>query len=82
MDFSNFMLGRYVMLAVNDPKNYPSEPISADMPDDNQDQEQMDSTDEARLNAMMNALAARATQPDESKAQTINQQRSQNGGHK
>ena len=56
-DTSNFMLGRYIMLAVNAPKKYPKEPVSTRL---NQDGEQMSEDDEAKINALMGAFAQKA----------------------
>ena len=50
----NFMLGRYIMLAVNAPKKYPKQPVSADSTTNG---EQMTEDDEAKINALMGAFA-------------------------
>jgi hypothetical protein len=62
-DTSNYMLGKYIMLAVNNPKKYPSKPVSATYtaPDEDEDSsEQMTDEDRARLDAIMGAFAQRA----------------------
>ena len=55
-DASNFMLGRYIMIAVNDPKHYPKEPLAAKNELDDKEGS-MDEFDEAKINAMMAAFA-------------------------
>ena len=61
-DTSNFMLGQYIKIAVNDPKHYPKEPLaSRNEPDDHND-EQMNEFDEAKINAMMAAFAQKTTE--------------------
>lgn len=54
-DTSNFMLGKYIMIAVNDPKKYPKEPVSTHA--ERQDDSQMTLEDEAKINALMSAFA-------------------------
>ena len=48
------MLGKYIMLAVNAPKKYPKQPVSADSTTDGG---QMTEDDEAKINALMGAFA-------------------------
>ena len=56
-DTSNFMLGKYIMLAVNAPKKYPKEPVSAKLDTEGG---QMTEEDEAKINALMGAFAQNA----------------------
>ncbi|MBQ1310178.1 MAG: hypothetical protein IIY54_10755 [Ruminococcus sp.] len=53
------MLGKYIMIAVNDPKKYPREPASQSAAPETGDG-QMTEEDQAKLNAMMEAFARRA----------------------
>lgn len=55
-DTSNFMLGKYIMLAVNDPKKYPREPVSVKSAEEN-DGKEMTLEDEAKINALLGAFA-------------------------
>ena len=49
------------MLAVNDPKKYPSKPVSDDRSDENEeDDSQMTEADQAKLNALLGAFASKA----------------------
>lgn len=49
------------MLAVNDPKKYPSKPVSDDRSDENEeDDSQMTEADQAKLNALLGAFAQKA----------------------
>ena len=56
-DTLNFMLGKYIMLAVNAPKKYPKEPVSAKL---DAEGGQMTEEDEAKINALMGAFAQNA----------------------
>lgn len=58
-DTSNFMLGKYIMLAVNAPKKYPKRPVSQEASNDG---EQMSEDDEAKINALMGAFAQKTNQ--------------------
>lgn len=58
-DTSNFMLGKYIMLAVNAPKKYPKEPVSAKL---DAEGGQMTEEDEAKINALMGAFAQKTNQ--------------------
>lgn len=53
-DTSNYMLGKYIMLAVNAPKKYPKQPVSVDNATSGG---QMTEDDEAKINALMGAFA-------------------------
>ena len=49
------------MLAVNDPKKYPSKPVSDDRSDETEeDDSQMTEADQAKLNALLGAFAQKA----------------------
>lgn len=49
------------MLAVNDPRKYPSKPVSDDRSDENEeDDSQMTEADQAKLNALLGAFAQKA----------------------
>lgn len=62
MDVANFILGKYIMYAVNDPKKYPDKPITQEPTEDTttDDAEEMTDADRARLDAMFGALAAKS----------------------
>lgn len=72
IDTSNFMLGRYIGLAVNNPKKYPKHPLSqdSDLEEDQNDGNQMTAEDEAKINAMMGAFAKKANKLPEMTAAT------------
>jgi hypothetical protein len=56
-DTTNYILGKYISLAVNDPKKYPKKPASLDKSDE---QGQMTEADEAQINAFLGALASKS----------------------
>lgn len=60
-DLSNYMLGHYVRIAVNDPKHYPKEPLGIKSETQDQPSNQMDEFDEAKINAMMAAFASKTS---------------------
>lgn len=65
MDTTNHVLGRYIGIAVNNPKHYPSSPMSERSYEqvlrlDGGDSE-MDDIDEAKINALFGNLARTAT---------------------
>lgn len=64
MDVANYILGKYVMYAVNDPKKYPEHPILQDSKqpttDTTDDSDIMTDADRARLDALFGALAAKS----------------------
>ena len=60
MDVANFILGKYITYAVNDPKHYPARPVTQDAKDEAQDDGEMSDTDRARLDAMFGALAIKS----------------------
>lgn len=57
-DTSNYMLGKYIMLAVNAPKKYPKEPVGITAA--NETSGQMTEEDEAKINALLGAFAQNA----------------------
>lgn len=60
-DTSNYILGKYIMIAVNAPRKYPSEPVSRARSDGSeQDDSQMTEADQAKLNALLGAFAQKA----------------------
>ena len=76
IDVTNFILGKYVMYAVNDPKKYPDKPLTQEDVEIDDGQEMGDS-DRARLDAMFGSLAAQSkTMP------TPNSDMPQNGSEK
>lgn len=63
MDVANFILGKYVMYAINDPKHYPDKPILQDeqsATDEDENPDEMTDADRARLDALFGALAAKS----------------------
>lgn len=52
------MLGKYIMIAVNNPKKYPREPVGITTA--NEESGQMTEEDEAKINALMGAFAKNA----------------------
>lgn len=58
-DTANFILGKYIMYAVNDPKHYPDRPVTHDDAEAEED-DNADGTDRTRLDALFNALAAQS----------------------
>mgnify|MGYP006963743352 FL=1 len=60
-DTENFILGKYIMMAFNNPKKYPKQPVSQEV-DKEQDniQDSMTEADEARLNALFGSFAAKS----------------------
>ena len=54
---TNFILGKYVMYAVNAPKKYPDKPLMQDLKTDDKSADNMDDTDRARLDALFGAMA-------------------------
>lgn len=60
-DTANFILGKYIGIAVNAPKKYPHEPMSAgEFNEPEENQTLMDETDEAKINALFGAFSAKA----------------------
>lgn len=84
MDTSNYMLGRYIAVAVNDPKKYPRQPASQRANLEEEDGEQMTEEDEARINALMGAFAKKADKIPTGKAEdkTITAKEPENVGNK
>lgn len=83
-DTANYILGKYVMIAVNKPGKYPTKPLSLSKAEEPQnDGEEMTAEDEARLNAMMGAFAAKANQLPaiEAEAETTKAKEPENVGN-
>lgn len=62
-DSLNFALGKYVLLAFNDPKKYPNAPFTDGMKEGTPadlDDHQMDAVDEAKINALFGGFAKKA----------------------
>lgn len=60
IDVANFILGKYVMYAVNDPKHYPDHPLTQQQETTETTETEMDDADRARLDAMFGALAQKS----------------------
>lgn len=61
-DTENFILGKYVMLAFNNPNKYPKQPVSQEIgeEEDQNNQDVMTEADEARLNALFGSFAKKS----------------------
>ena len=60
-DTENFILGKYIMMAFNNPKKYPKQPVSQEVDKEQDDtQGSMTEADEARLNALFGSFAAKS----------------------
>ena len=60
MDVANFILGKYIMYAVNDPKHYPEHPVTQDQNEEPGQPDEMTDADRARLDAMFGAFAQKS----------------------
>lgn len=55
LDTANFILGRYIRIAFNDPKHYPDKPAFLQEPDDGEQ-----TTETTRLNALFGSFATKS----------------------
>lgn len=85
-DTTNYMLGRYIMIAVNNPKKYPEEPVSKAslIEEDEETGDQMTEEDEARLSALMGSFASKANalQAAKEEPETTKEKEPEDAGHK
>ena len=84
-DTANYILGKYVMMAVNKPGSYPDEPLSLKRAKESANgDDQMTDEDEAKINAIMGAFAAKAKRLPaiEAEAETTKEKEPENVGNK